>query len=525
MATTVPQPPATPRGDLSVASEQEPACLDWFSSCNGAAPGIYTVEADTLPRAYDLSPDGVYKPSILVTGEARVATTPNQTITYTINPRAVWSDGQPITSTDFKYTWQQIMASPEHIDKTGYSRIVSIDDSDPRTAVISFSTPYPDWKQLFGGRFGILPSHLLQSQDRHGAMADGYSWSAGPWKVDHWSRGVELKLVPNTDYWGKKPDLKSVTIKFFTDQAAEQQAFQSGQVDAVYPDALTGFPPYQGLANTTYDAATGLMYDAVWFNVASSPLDSEAVRQALAYATDRSSIAQQLFMTIQPGIKPINSFYTPAFPKVYTEAFGKYRQDMSLVNTLMTGDGWTRGADGIWVKGTEIASLQLKSADDRSDVLAGRMLQSQWQQAGFNVTVIPESATVLGGTDMAQGNFQVALLPRVPTDDESDQCNMWCSRNIPGAANGFAGGNVDRITDPTLDRMWTDSDTNLDQNARQQDAIQAQATLADLVPALPLVAIPDVLVVNSGVVAAEGGTFLHNFTTGPYTYLNTWFLK
>ena len=84
---------------------------------------------------------------------------------------------------------------------------------------------------------------------------------------------------------------------------------------------------------------------------------------------------------------------------------------------------------------------------------------------------------------------------------------------------------IDRISDPTLDRLWTDNDTTLDQNARQQDATQGQATLADLVPAIPLVAIPDVIAANTTTLAVEGGKFQHNFVSGPYTYLNTWFLK
>ena len=148
-----------------MASEQEPACLDWIAACVTPSPGVYAVEANTLPRAYDFSADGIYKPSILITGEAGVTNTPDQTVTYTINPRADWSDGQPITSSDFKYTWQQIVASTAPIDKSGYSRILSVDDTDPHTAVVTFSTPYANWKQLFGGTYGIYPSHILQNED------------------------------------------------------------------------------------------------------------------------------------------------------------------------------------------------------------------------------------------------------------------------------------------------------------------------------------------------------------------------
>jgi peptide/nickel transport system substrate-binding protein len=554
LPTTVPSPPPlpiiTPHGDVAVGSEQEPGCLDWLSTCVTPSPGVYAVEANTLPRAYDFSADGIYKPSILITGEAGVSNTPEQMVTYNINPRAEWSDGQPITSSDFKYTWQQIVASPDPIDKSGYSRILTVDDTDPRTAIVTFSTPYPNWKQLFGGTYGIYPSHLLQNADFDTALKDGYTWSGGPWKIDHWSKGVELKLIPNMNYWGKKPDLNSVTIKFFTDPGAEQKAFQASQILALYPDAQHPLNAYLGQSGTSFNAVTGLSLVGLWFNVVETPLNSKAVRQALAYATDRTTIAQEMFITATVDSKPNNSFFTPAYPKGYTEPFGKYHLDLTMVNTLMTGDGWAKDADGIWAKGQSQAVLTLKvDVANPSQMLAAQLLAAEWQLAGFQLTVTPEALPALH-TDLSGGNFQVVVLAQTANDDDVAQCDLWCSKNIPkvGAATaspGATGGgsapagavgaagavsaatalNYARISDPTLDRLWTDADNNVDQNARLQDAVQGQAALADLVPAIPLVAVPDVLIVNTALLAVEGGQFLHNFVTGPYTYLSSWFLK
>jgi peptide/nickel transport system substrate-binding protein len=562
-STPPPLPIVTPHGDVAVGSEQEPGCLDWLSTCVTPSPGVFAVEANTLPRAYDFSADGIYKPSILITGEAGVRNNPEQMVTYNINPRAEWSDGQPITSNDFQYTWQQIVASPAPIDKSGYSRILTVDDTDPHTAIVTFSTPYPNWKQLFGGTYGIYPSHLLQNADFDTALKDGYTWSGGPWKIDHWSKGVELKLIPNMNYWGKKPDLNSVTIKFFTDPAAEQQAFQASQILALYPDAQHPLNAYLSRPGTSVNAVTGLSLVGLWFNVEQTPLNSKAVRQALAYATDRTTIAQEMFITAPVDSKPINSFFTPAYPKGYTEPFGKYHLDLTMVNTLMTGDGWAKGADGIWAKGVSKGVLTLKvDAANPSQMLAAQLLAAEWQLAGFQLTVAPEALTALH-TDLTGGNFQVAVLAQTANDDDVGQCDLWCSKNIPktgagsatsgtggsalgsgGSAVGAGGGvggvgevgsaagvsaatamNYARISDPTLDRLWTDADNNVDQNARLQDAVQGQAALADLVPAIPLVAVPDVLIVNTASLAVEGGQFLHNFVTGPYTYLSSWFLK
>ncbi len=66
-------------------------------------------------------------------------------------------------------------------------------------------------------------------------MKDGYTCSGGPWKMESWEKGVALTLVPNDKYWGQKPLVDKVVMKFITDTAAEFQAFKAGEVDAIGP--------------------------------------------------------------------------------------------------------------------------------------------------------------------------------------------------------------------------------------------------------------------------------------------------
>jgi peptide/nickel transport system substrate-binding protein len=512
-------------GDIVLGAEQEPDCMDWIGSCAGAAWGVYTVQTNTMPRAYDYTDTG-YQPSVLLTGAATLVTTPAQVVTYHINPAAVWSDGMPITSTDFKYTWDQIANGKDIYDQSGYNQISGVDDTDPHTAIVTYKTPYPDWRALFGGFYGVFPSHLLTGKDRDATMKDGYTFSGGPWMLDHWTKGSEVKLVPNPMYWGKKPNLSSVTFKFITDTAAEQQDYKSGQILASYPQAQPGGEALKGTPGTYFDAISGLSYEALWFNVEKAPLNSKAVRQALSYATDRNAIVQQLFAPIQPDIKPIQSMFTPAFGAAYSTPFSKYSLNMNMVNTLMTGDGWTKGSDGIWAKAGTKATLELKTTTgNKRRQLTAQILQTQWQAAGFQLTVTPEKAGVLFGQDLPGGNFQVGLYAQTPADNDPGECVIWCSKNIPTAANGNSGQNWDRINDPALDTPWADADTNLNDAARVTDAQQGSTILAEDVPALPLDPFPDILVINSDKLGTQNGTFQHNFAYGPFTYLNYWFLK
>ena len=123
-------------------------------------------------------------------------------------------------------------------DTTGYRDIESVDATDPGTAKVTFSKPYGEWKDLFGGFYGILPKHLLEGKDRTAEMKDGYKFSGGPWVLDHWTKGQEIVLTPNPNWYGaKKANLSKVTFKFTADTSAEISNFKSKQLDAIYPQA------------------------------------------------------------------------------------------------------------------------------------------------------------------------------------------------------------------------------------------------------------------------------------------------
>ncbi|GAC1598341.1 MAG: ABC transporter family substrate-binding protein [Acidimicrobiales bacterium] len=500
--------------------------MDWIGSCAGAAWGVYTVQGNTMPKAYDFTDKSEFAPSSVLTGPADFVGTPTEKITYHINPKAVWSDGQPITSHDFNYTFQQVSTGKDIYDTTGYSQIDKVDDTDPHTAVVTFKTPFADWQQLFSAFYGIFPSHLLEGKDRDAMMKDGYTFSGGPFMLDHWTKGSEIKLVPNPMYFGKKPNVSSITFKFLTDTAAEQAAFKSGQVLGVYPQAQPGGEALKQVPGVDFSAVSGLSYEALWFETEKPVVKSKAVRQALAYATDRDAIVKQLFGPIQPDIQAIQSMYTPAFGKVYTTPYSKYKVDLKQVDTLMTGDGWAKGSDGVWAKGGERAAIELKTTTgNKRRELTAQILQSQWKAAGFDLKVTTEKAGVLFGKDGPSGNFQVALFAQTPSDNDPSQCSIWCSKNIPSAANGNAGTNWYRINDPALDKAELDADSNLDAAARIQDGVDAQKVLAELVPAIPLDPFPDIVAINADKVGTETGKFRHNFVYGPYFYANQFFAK
>ena len=85
-----------------------------------------------------------------------------------------WADAiVKVAKTKFKMKSVVLIAPNDQ----GGTDIASVDDSSPSTAIVTFSKPYADWKSLFGGGYGIYPSHLLQGKDRDALTKDGASQS------------------------------------------------------------------------------------------------------------------------------------------------------------------------------------------------------------------------------------------------------------------------------------------------------------------------------------------------------------
>lgn len=511
-------------GEIVIGAEQEPDCLDWIATCAGSIWGTYMMQVPTMPSVFDtrlVDDEWTPVPSDLVTEEPEATVDGGiQTITYHLNPKAVWSDKVPITSADLAYTATQIRDSDDIFDKTGYDRITAVETPDPQTAVVTLSTPFAGWRTLFSV-YGILPAHLLEGKDRAAIMKDGYDFSGGPWKIESWKRGTSATLVPNENYWGEKPHLDKVTFMFLPDTTAAFQALKSGQVDVLYPspqlDALSQIKAGLPGIHSQVDARSGSL-EAIWLNNAAFPFDSTAVRQALAYSLDRDAIVKRLFGSL--GLdKAQQSFNSPIVGAFAADDFSAYTKDLDKVAGLMEDDGWKKGSDGTWEKdGKPAAFTILTLAGNKRRDLTTQVIQSQLKDAGFDMSIKSVTPADLFGTIAPQGDFQAGLWSIVDTFADPTLSASFSSVNIPSEANGFSGINFFHVDIPGLDDLLGQVDSELDTDTRIATAKKADAIIAKNVPSLPIDTVPNVLLWSDKV----GGPLAINPVEGPFWNLAAW---
>lgn len=526
-ATTTTKPVDVPQGGkLTIGAEQEPDCMDWLGTCAGSSWGSWMVENNTIPFAFLASGSGAdlkNTPGPVLAGAPKLETSPVETITYQINPAAVWSDKVPITCEDFVYTNDQQQHSDDIYDRTGYVDIATVTCPDPKTVVVKYKPgkTFASYELLFSGTVGIMPSHILKGKDRDKLMKDGYTWSGGPF-LAKWNKGDSIVMTPNPNYWDKKPHLDEVTFKILADTAAEFQAYRSGQVSAIYPqpqlDVVDAISAGLADSNSIYNAKTGAA-EALWINNEKAPFDSKVVRQALGYAIDRDAIVNRLFGKL--GVKTASNSLNPPVVADYSnqDAWANYKLDLNKVNDLMTGDGWAKGGDGVWAKGGKKASFTINSTTgNKRRELTETVMQQQLKAAGFDMKIANQKASDLFGHTLPDGNYQVGLFANQLTSLLPGECNLFCSENIPTAANGNSGNNWYRVNIPELDPLLRSVDTNLDDSVRKTDAAKADDIMAENQVTLPLDPLPDILIWNKKVVGPIGD----NAIMGPFWNLAEW---
>jgi peptide/nickel transport system substrate-binding protein len=520
--------PVPTGGTLTVGAEQEPDCMDWVGSCAGSSWGYWMAQVTTMPSA--LIPlkqaDGSYKyePGPVLSGMPTLKTTPVQTITYNINPKAVWSDGVPITCDDFKYTWQQIATGKNIYDPTGYTGIANVDCTNEAQPVVTYKQgqTYSGWMQLFSAAYGIMPSHILSKGDRDTEMKNGYDWSGGPWFAK-WTKGDNITLTPNTKYWGPKPKLDKVVFKIEADTAAEFQAFKSNQVQALYPQpqvdvisAITSGSLPAG-AHSIASAQTGAV-EALWIQNGKAPFNDKAVRQAVAYSIDRDAIVKQLFggLGVNKAINSLNPFVLADYSD--QNAFSNYKPDPAKVKSLMTGDGYTMQG-GFWTKNGQKASFAISTTEqNKRRQLTLEALQGELKGAGFDVSLRFRSAADLFGKDGPNGDFQMALYAQQVTAIVPGLCAQFCTKNIPTAANNQTGNNWQRYSSPAADKQLQIVDDSLDPAAQMAAAKSGDDILAADMASLPIDPLPDILLWSKNVV----GPVSDNAIMGMFWNIDQW---
>ena len=274
------------------------------------------------------------------------------TITWHLKDGLKWSDGEPLTADDVKYTFDYIKEHPETYFSTSMQIVDSIEVVDDLTVVFHMNTADMSFVARIGwyGTF-ILPEHVFNNgQKWEDNPASTTPVTSGPYKFDSYTQGSDITLVANEDYAEGAPAIKKIIFSIIPDDATAIQALLNGELDymqnvpSAYVDQLLADPNYR-MIQDIYPSPYRII-----FNVNDSVVGDLAVRKAIALCINREDISAKVYANIMP---PEYSAYPSCVTWCSNTTDVYPSQDIEAAKKVLEDAGYTKDADGYYVRGIE----------------------------------------------------------------------------------------------------------------------------------------------------------------------------
>ncbi len=489
----------TPRrgGTVVIGGQFEPTCLSVLPPC-----GLGWPVEQVLEGAFEIGPDFSYRPNLVSSVDVREKPF---TLTYHIRPQARWSDGTPVTASDFVFTFQAFLAVADENDPLRKIRRVAA--LDAKTLRVSFRSPFAGWRELF---HVVLPRHALVGEDLKSIWRDtidnpktGEPIGSGPFLVEGLERGRELTLVRNPRYWGSHTAyLERIVFRFVQGDLVE--ALRSGQVDLFIPsrDQQEELLELRRQGVIRVLLSPGAWWEHFEIRLGHPALRSRLVRRALAYGVDREAIVRRLYGELAPAKRPLDSAVFPKQSRFYVPHWNVYRYRPAEARRLLEQAGCRRGADRIYICGGKRLSLRfVTNPAIPIRELTLRLVQTQLRKVGVEVVpvFVPQQAL---GDALEAGDFDVALFSWVTGADPAAFVDVFRCRG-PSNYTGYCNRQVSRDL--------RQSDLVLDPERRAALLNRVDAQLAEDVPVIPLYQLSAPVAVRAtirGIVPNDGLDYL-----------------
>ncbi len=445
-----------------------------------------------------------------------------QVVTYVINPKAVWSDGSPIDGADFVYNFEAQSGNPAYKDvggkpfddaaTTGYNQMKSVVASDPPngaacstislgptlgsvpcgngdTVVVTYSKPFADWKSLFSN---IVPYHKAIVVGWNTGFNAYQNVVSGSWyEIKSYAANSSLVLQRNPTYWGTPGKLDTITFTFVAADSAEVPALNTGEVNLINPASVSLSIVEAAKQVTGIDMSTipGLEFEHFDFNEANFYLHQLAIRQAIAYGTNRSEIIQRTVGEFANGINPLgNRMLLPNQPGYVNNGAAYDSVNTAMAISLIKGLGYTMGSDGYFqpTNGPDAGKdLTLEISSTTGNALRAateQLFQANMKAIGIKITIQNFDANTFFGTNLPSGDFTIAEFAWVSTPFLSGNESIYCSYTNTAEC----GDNWDHFANSQVDSDVFNGAAALTSTQETADYNAADALLWSNMVTLPL---------------------------------------
>lgn len=413
-----------------------------------------------LAKEWTISPDG-------------------KTYIFTLNDKARWHDGKPVTAEDVAFTYDYFRKHPIPWFSGVLNEIDQVKAVASQKVEFVLKAPYAPFLTNIAGNVMILPKHIWEKVEEPKTFTGKEAVvGSGPFKLNAYSKEQKtLDFQANPDYFLGRPVIDRLLI---VPPGEFIMKLEKGDVDAggMIPDPevkiLKTKPQFKYLADK------GVWVLRLYFNQEAHPLFKEkAFRQALYYGLNRVELTQRVVGDVAepagPELLPPQSPWFAAAPE-------RYAYSPQKAASLLEGLG-CRDTDGDGIREYQGQPLKLELLLSHDEAREGELIKHDWKPLGIAVNV----KAVDGNTRdamMVEGKFQMALNGHGQVTSDPVLFNRYFApKQSQGSGSAITRNDWQH---PEFWQLAQEQKSMVNMDERKAKVARMQSILADELPTLPL---------------------------------------
>lgn len=276
----------------------------------GEAPfGLETLVYEPLAVA---SLDEPFSQYGLIAADILVAAD-KKSVTFTLDPRARFSNGAPVTAEDVAFTLETLKSEKVHPSYNYYYQdIESAEILAPDKVRMHFKKTNREL-HMIAGQLRVMSKKFIEEhgfEDQAGARDLIAPVASGPYIVEKFNIGKTITYKRNHNYWAKEhptrkgmDNFDEITVKYYKDQTVALEAFKAGEFDFIsiniakqWARDMDGKKFADGLiVKKTFPHQNNAGIQGFFMNLRRELFQDIRVRKALGLALDFAWINRSLF--------------------------------------------------------------------------------------------------------------------------------------------------------------------------------------------------------------------------------------
>jgi microcin C transport system substrate-binding protein len=298
--------PAAPRGGtLTLDGFGSFDKLNPFTLRGVVAAGVGALMFDTLTEQADDEPFSVYG----LLAESMSFAPDRLSITFRLNPRARFADGDPVLAADVKHSYDMLMSRQAHPRyRNFFGDVKAVTTPDERTIRFDFKRRNHELHMILGS----LPvfSRKWGGGKPFDQIVQDTPIASGPYRLERADWGRSIVYARRADYWADGLptrrgmfNFERITYTYFKDEVARLEGFKAGQFDWIFENSAKNWarghagPKYRSgeIVRREFPHSNSAGIQGFSMNTRRPLFADRRVRLALAHAFDFEWMNRQVF--------------------------------------------------------------------------------------------------------------------------------------------------------------------------------------------------------------------------------------